>query len=250
MPDPLDNWLNALFERHLKDLTHREVARALKALSRDYVQRRGRLRGEALDGRGKRAAFAMYYAPRHFLVVREVLRGLDAPAVGTVIDLGCGTGVAGAAWALHGGGQVAGIDLNADVLREAVHTYRELGVRGGGLRCHLGRYRWPRPPVGIVAAFTVNELSESDRERLWRDLTRQVQGGSRVLVLEPLATGITPWWRDWSARVIELGGRADEWHPEIELPEPVARLGKSAGLRPERLGARTLWLEGNQASED
>jgi len=282
VPDPFENWIEKLFERWLGELTHQEIARALKALTRDYVQRRTRLRGKALDGRGKQAAFALYYAPRHFVIVREVLKALGdcpgrglspfsnadadsttgtAPAVRCtaqarvrfanpksgdgplqIIDLGCGSGVAGAAWALHCGGNVVGVELDQDVLREAAFTFRDLGVRGGGIRCHLAKYRWPKPPVGIVAAFTVNELDERDRERLWRDLEKQVKGGSRVLIVEPLATRITPWWQEWSKRVIELGGRADEWHFDVELHERVHLMGKSAGLKPERLGARTLWL--------
>ena len=82
MPDPFENWIEKLFERWLGELTHQEIARALKALTRDYVQRRTRLRGKALDGRGKQAAFALYYAPRHFVIVREVLKALGAAAIG------------------------------------------------------------------------------------------------------------------------------------------------------------------------
>jgi SAM-dependent methyltransferase len=241
-----DVWIDRLFERWTADLTHQEIARALKALTRDYVQRRTRLRGKALDGRGKQAAFALYYAPRHFLIVREVLKALafggDSPL--TVIDLGCGTGVAGAAWASMAGASVIGVDLNPDVLREAVFTWRDIGVRGGVVKCALAKYRWPNPPVGIVAAFTINELDEQDREKLWKQLAHQAEGGSRVLVIEPLATRITPWWQEWTGRVEALGGRADEWHFEVELPERVSLLGKSAGLNPSELGARTLWLAG------
>lgn len=245
MPDPFDNWIDKLFERWLSELTHQEVARALKVLSRDYVQRRTRLRGKALEGRGKQAAFALYYAPRHFVIVREALKALDSPTDSPreIIDLGCGSGVAGAAWALHSGGNVVGVELDPEILREAAFTFKDLGVRGGGVRCHIAKYRWPKPPVGIVAAFTVNELDEQDRERLWRELDKQVKGGSRVLILEPLSTRITPWWQDWSERVAAMGGRADEWHFDVALPERVHLLGKSAGLKPDKLGARTLWLE-------
>lgn len=244
MPDQFDNWIDKLFERWRSELTHQEVARALKVLSRDYVQRRTRLRGKALEGRGKQAAFALYYAPRHFVVVQEALKALDAPTDSPreIIDLGCGSGVAGAAWALQCGGNVVGVELDPGVLREAAFTFKDLGVRGGGVRCHIAKYRWPKPPVGVAAAFTVNELDEKDRERLWRELEKQVKGGSKVLILEPLSTRITPWWQDWSERVIALGGRVDEWHFDLALPEPVFLLGKSAGLKPDKLGARTLWL--------
>ncbi|MBA3888795.1 MAG: hypothetical protein H0X67_24180, partial [Acidobacteria bacterium] len=57
-------WLEALEGRHLSDLTPAEVARALRALSSCYVERRSKLaRGGALDSAGKRAAFALFYAP-------------------------------------------------------------------------------------------------------------------------------------------------------------------------------------------
>lgn len=246
MTDPFDKWIAASFERWLGELTHSEIARALKALTRDYVQKRGRLRGKALAGRGKQAAFALYYGVRHFVIVREALVALDAPAEGPsrIVDLGCGTGVAGAAWSLHcgGGATVAGVDLDPAITREAAFTCKALGLRGRAVCCHLSKYRWPRPPAGVVAAFTVNELAEADRERLWRNLADQAAGGSRILVLEPLATGIAPWWAGWAERAKVLGGRADQWHFDVELPERTHLLGKSAGLRPERLGARTLWI--------
>src|SRR5688572_7522292 len=94
-------WIAALDQRHFADLTAPEVGRALRALSSCYVERRSRLaEGGALDGAGKRAAFALFYAPLHFLATAHVLRELgDAGGVREIIDLGCGTGAAGAAWA-------------------------------------------------------------------------------------------------------------------------------------------------------
>ncbi|HEX2341333.1 MAG TPA: hypothetical protein VHI98_12715, partial [Vicinamibacterales bacterium] len=65
---PIDQWMRALEARHLIDLQFAEVARALRALSSAYVQRRAALAtGAALDGAGKRAAFALFYGPLHFL---------------------------------------------------------------------------------------------------------------------------------------------------------------------------------------
>src|SRR5258705_7503583 len=96
----VEAWYAALEARHLATLTFPEVRRALQALSSLYVERRDRLvPGRALDGAGKRAAFAMFYGPLHFLIVREIVRDLRAaePPLVRVVDLGCGTGVAGAA---------------------------------------------------------------------------------------------------------------------------------------------------------
>src|SRR5215218_8343222 len=96
------NWIAGLEARHLADLTFPEVSRALRALSSAYVERRERLaQGAALSGAGKRAAFALFYAPLHFLLIDHVVRALPGALQpgATLVDLGCGTGASGAAWA-------------------------------------------------------------------------------------------------------------------------------------------------------
>src|SRR6059058_5090613 len=91
--DPrFDPWMAALEARHLADLTFPEVSRALRALSSTYIARRHRLAaGGALEGAGKRAAFALFYGPLHYLLVREILRALRvATRAPRFADLGCG----------------------------------------------------------------------------------------------------------------------------------------------------------------
>src|SRR5438552_461247 len=102
--DPFVHWFQELERRHLANLNFSEVRRAVQALSSLYVERRDRIHsGSAFNGAGKRAAFAMYFSPLHFLLVREIVRALQAhvPGNAAILDLGCGTGVAGAAWALE-----------------------------------------------------------------------------------------------------------------------------------------------------
>ena len=77
----IDLWLDWLFERHQRDLTFQELRRSVQALSATYVERRKlHAAPRALDGKGKRAAFACFFAPLHFLVVREILAALAARA--------------------------------------------------------------------------------------------------------------------------------------------------------------------------
>ncbi|HEV3139091.1 MAG TPA: hypothetical protein VGY57_01175, partial [Vicinamibacterales bacterium] len=72
-----DRWIASLEAKHLANLTFSEVARALRALSSAYVERRATLpRGSALSGEGKRAAFALFYGPLHYLLVTGIVRAL------------------------------------------------------------------------------------------------------------------------------------------------------------------------------
>lgn len=243
--EALARWMAALEERHLRELTFQEVRRALQALSATYVERRGRLAtGGALEGAGKRAAFALYYGPLHFLTVREVVRALGAagrPPV-EILDLGCGTGAAGAAWALEARPHAAvrGVDLSGWAADEARWTLRRLGLRG---RADVGRAEEARPPGrggAVLAAFTLNELPDAARERLLERLL--AAEGVHVLVVEPIAGRVSPWWRPWADRVTGAGGRADEWRFRVPLPALLSRLDRAAGLDHGELTARSAWL--------
>ena len=240
-------WLTALDERYLADLTVSDVSRALRALSSCYVERRSRLAGgKALEGAGKRAAFALFYAPVHFLIVRHVIRGLGllGRRIGSLLDLGCGTGVAGAAWAIEApGARISGIDRHPWAVGEANWTYRQLALDGRAVPGDAARVRLEsRPDSGIVAAYTVNELSDEARSDLRDRLLRAHRGGTSVLVIEPIARRLTPWWSEWETAFVAAGGRADEWRFPVVLPDRQRQLAKAAGLRPTELTARSLLL--------
>jgi hypothetical protein len=240
-------WLDALQARHLKDLTFPEVRRGLQALSSLYVERRGRIAsGAALDGAGKRAAFALYLGPLHFLVVREVARALRAaePPPARIVDLGCGTGAAGAAWALEASPHppVEGVDKSGWAAAEARWTLRTLGLRGNARAGDLDRAALPGRGAAIVAAFTVNELDEPARGRLLARLLEAAGAGARVLVVEPISKRIAPWWREWADAFSGAGGRQDDWRFPAALPETLALLDRAAGLDHRELLARSLWI--------
>jgi SAM-dependent methyltransferase len=247
--DPFPAWLGALERRHLADLTFQEVRRALQALSECYVERRDRLAaGAALEGSGKRAAFALFYGPIHFLLAREVLRSLGAasPPPARIVDLGCGTGAAGAAWALEAGGapSVLGIDRSGWAAHEAAWTYRALGVRGTARRGDVDRTPLPGREGAVLLAFTVNELEEERRPRLLARLLAAAARGARVAVMEPIARRGFPWWEDWSAAFREAGGRDDSWRFPARLPGRLALLDRAAGMDHRELTGRSLWLPG------
>jgi len=239
-------WFNALQDRHLSDLNFSEVRRAVQALSSLYVERRGRIdAGAAFSGAGKRAAFAMYFGPLHFLLVREIVRALGArlPEDTALLDLGCGTGVAGAAWAVESEPlpRLIGIDRNAWAMQECKWTYEQFGIRGSAKVSDLKGVRIPLK-TAVIAAFTMNELDPNSRERFRQDFAKIARNGSPVLIVEPIARRLTLWWDEWAKEWKTLGGRDDEWRFTVALPAQLALMDKAAGLDHRELTARSLWL--------
>jgi hypothetical protein len=258
MDDLFAGWMAALEARHLADLRVPEVTRALRALSSAYVERRHTIsRGSALESAGKRAAFALVYAPLHFLAMRHVVQRLQAekPTPLTIVDLGCGTGAAGAAWAVQAEGvpRVIGIDRHPWALAEARWTYRQLGVRGDTRQADAARFR-PAPAVSttgglcIVAAYLLNELPQGSRQALARTLVDAGARGARVLIVEPIARSVTPWWGALADDVVRAGGRNDEWNIALDLPPLVRMFDKAAGLDHRALKARSLYVAGGSRS--
>jgi methylase of polypeptide subunit release factors len=255
----LPAWMSALEARHLADLRIAEVTRALRALSSAYVERRHagkdaidrKVRG-TLDSAGKRAAFALFYAPLHFIAVARAVAALGArtrPRQGdggqaSVLDLGCGSGAAGAAWALASGStsSIIGIDQHRWTIEESRWTYAHFGLRGRARIGDITRLPPARSGDSIVAAYVLNELPDPTRQRLEDRLLAAADRGARVLVVEPIARAITPWWNDTAVRVAERGGRADEWRIAIDLPPLLKTLDHAAGLNHRELTFRTLFI--------
>ena len=231
----------------------------LAALSSCYVQRREKLaEGGALSSAGKRAAFALYYGPQHFVLTSHVIQSLPGAkdALETVVDLGCGTGSAGAAWARAAGAHgIRGFDINPWAVSEAAWTYRQFELDGRAMRANLGTLDGRNPATrslsssrrgtGILAAYAVNELPPDGRSLLLQALLDAHDRGARVLVIEPIArrlSGLAAWWDAWQAQFERTGGRADEWRLAVPLPPTSLALARAAGLDPRELTARSLFL--------
>lgn len=250
---PLSNaefaaWFAALEQRYLEELTFQEVRRALVALSTVYVERRDRLeRGAALDGAGKRAAFGLFYAPLHFLTITHAVCELGAAVapLERIIDLGCGTGVGGAAWALacQSRPSVLAIDENRWAVTEARRNLDYFRLRHETRVVDAASVALEGSPrTAVCLAYTMNELSEAKAEALLRKVVDAAAAGSRVLVIEPIARRDRPILTRWERAFVEAGGRIDEWSFAPVLPEKLKLLDKAAGLRHATLKARTLYL--------
>jgi len=251
--DRFDRWLAALEARHLADLRVAEVTRALRAVSSAYVERRAsaptrqKTHG-VLDSAGKRAAFALFYAPLHFLTVREIANRLGVPPAprAVTVDLGCGTGAAGAAWAVATDGhRIIGLDRHAWAVPEARWTYSQFGLVGRVYRKDAVELPHGRPGTAIVVAYLLNELADEPRARLERRLLAAAGRGASILVVEPIARAVSPWWEATARAIESAGGRADEWRLSIPLPSLVRTLDKAAGLDHRLITARSLYVAGS-----
>ena len=198
-----------------------------------------------LDSAGKRAAFALFYAPLHFLTTYLIVRALEAeaPAPRAILDIGCGTGAAGAAWATAAGSAppLIGIDRHSWAVDEAKWTYRRLGLDGRARQGNLARLPPLRPGTAVVAAYVLNELPGPQREQLEDRLIEAIGQGVGVLVVEPIARSITPWWNLTASRIEAAGGRSDEWRFPVDLPPGLRLLDKAAGLDHRELTARSAY---------
>lgn len=245
-------WLAALEQRHLASLTKQEFTRAVRALSARYVERRGQLPDRSpLDSAGKRAAFALFYAPLHFLTAEVALaRSGVRTDLTALVDLGCGTGVCGAAWArMHEvPPSITGVDANAWAVDEARWNWRTLGLRGHAVRGDLltiarGLLRQPTSTLattGLIAGWTINELAKNDRDQLLDVLDQLLDRGATMVILEPLARGVAPWWEEWATRLAPRGVHEGDVKAEVDLPAPLDAFSDAAGFRKKELGVRVM----------
>jgi SAM-dependent methyltransferase len=242
-------WLTALEARYLADLRIAEVTRALRALSSAYVERRGDAIHRALDSAGKRAAFALFYAPLHFLTTERIVRGVNAhvPQPRLVLDVGCGTGAAGAAWAVAANGaRVLGIDRHPWAVAEAKWTYTQLDLVGQARRGNIAHPPEIPPGTAIIAAYVLNELAPVARESLQRWLVDAAGRGRRVLVIEPIARRLMPWWPSAESQLrAAAGARVDEWRFPMDLPPWLHLLDRAAGMNHSELTARSIYCPGD-----
>ena len=99
----------------------------------------------------------------------------------------------------------------------------------------------------MIAAYVLNELPPGARERVEERLVTAAARGVSVLVVEPIARSLTPWWDETARRFEAAGGRADEWRFAVDLPPMLRLFDKAAGLNHRELTARTLYIARNDA---
>ena len=86
----------------------------------------------------------------------------------------------------------------------------------------------------------MNELGETERDALLARIEGALDAGARLLVLEPLAGGISPWWSSWRDALAPRGIEESELRAKVALPPLLADVDRATGLRHAELGARLL----------
>ena len=134
------------------------------------------------------------------------------------------------------------LDRSAWALAEARQSFRLLGVRGRTRRVELPA-GLPRLGAGdlVTAGYVLNELPPAAREQLMVAFARALGAGARLLVLEPLARGISPWWDNSVRRLAPAGAEAALFKWRIERPAWIERLDDASGLDHREIGARVIW---------
>jgi len=254
----LDVWLEDAVARQAP-LEFRDLRKGVQSLSTLYVEARPRSGGRGAKGSAgelgrrsrespaRRGAFATYYAALHALTVLHALR--EHPVAGPirrVVDLGCGTGAAGLGVALSQAAgpeaepELLGVDRSGWALGEARRSWAALGLRGRTRRSTLPAL--PRLGAGdlVVLGWVLNECDDATRERVAKGLAAARERGAAVLVAEPLAGFVAPWWDAFAERLAPAGLEARLWKAPVALPAWVEKMDRAAGLDHAELGARLL----------
>lgn len=238
-------WLNANEAFYGQNLTFPEIRRALQALSTRYVQKRDKVHGHDKMGLGHQAAFCLFYGALHGLIVAETLGKLtpvlQLPSGAKILDLGCGNGICGAVWArlTPNPGPVHGIERQKWAVTATRQTYRQMGLKGLATTGCFLKSKWPKADA-ILAAWALNELNTSEREKVRsRMLLHQNQGGY-LFVLEPISRAISPWWEKWGQPLLDQGANRGELKLNLSLPPLLAKLDKAAGMNHRQVKVRYL----------
>lgn len=252
--DRVEPWIREILSRYMPPLEFSEIRQGARALSSLYVERRHRshLSKRSVEGEGKRAAFASYYAPLHFLTVYGTLleafdRTVGDPPPTRLFDGGCGTGACGVAWAVAAENcfgrapRLTAFDRSGWALSEARRTRRHFGIRGrtraGSLPQHLPHLK---RGDAVILGWVVNELADEERERLLVRLIESRRRGALIYLFEPLAGRLSPWWEGWQRRLEPEGMGSAIVKFEIARPDWVWKLDEATGLDHRQVGARVL----------
>lgn len=240
--------MEAAHTRWASDLTFRELRRGVQAVSDLYVHKRKThaLSDRAADGRGKRAAFIVYYGGLHLILLQAWTAERPAPAAERVWDLGCGPGVVGATIARWSDARaLEASDRLGSHLEVAAWTARRLKVKARTRKAALpGVVRQLRGPGILCLGWVLNELSDPHREATVAALLGRLRAGAGLVVFSPLSLRASPWWPQLVRQVRSVRPEVDvdEFRIQADRPPLIADLDRASRLDHSSLGARSLYV--------
>src|SRR5712672_863364 len=93
----------------------------------------------------------------------------------------------------EGSPRIVGVDRHPWAIGEAAATYRAFKVPATVRQGDIASAVLPKGPASILAAFTMNELGDPERDALFARLLERARQGDRVLIVEPLAGFVARW---------------------------------------------------------
>lgn len=253
--EEVHQWVDAAHKKWARDLTFQELRRGVQAVSNLYVHKRGKgeLSRKAADGRGKKAAFAVYFGGLHLVLVQAWTASQRAVEGVEVEDLGCGPGVVGAAVARWvGAPRVASSDIRGDHLQVAAWTARRLGLRSRTRKAGLpgAISSTCRRPTLWCFGWVLNELSDSQRAATTSALKARIERGDGAVLFAPLSTRASPWWSKEvrQLRAVSPALLEEEFRCRPKLPDLLKDLDRATRLNHQELGARVLYVPPTRGS--
>ncbi len=240
MSSVVNDLIPLLESRYKANLTFQEIRKGAQALSQTYVQGRDRMRQHDW-GAGKRAAFCLYYAALHGLVIEHLISELELGKPQRIIDIGCGTGLPGLVWQrlARTNASILGFEPSKWSAEEATWLYRSAKVQGQVQQknCDALRNISLKSTDAILLAYVINELPDETRHEFLHTLQKSATSGCTIFIVEPIAQITKHWWDEW---VLALGATTGEMKKRVILPESIKLFDKASKLDHSTLKAR--WM--------
>src|SRR4029079_11268855 len=90
---------------------------------------------------------------------------------------------------------IVAVDRHPWALDESAATFRAFGLPARTRLADIGTMPLPKNGSAFLASFALHELADTARDALLARLLERASGGDRILIVEPLAGFVAPWWR-------------------------------------------------------
>lgn len=239
--------LEAIHNESRAGLTRRAWHQAIQAASRNYTSQRQRLSQSVAPSPAIQLAQHGYYGVMHALIVQAIAAyfHIQQWPFQRLIDIGCNTGVAGLTLCaqLPTITSYIGLEPQRWAAKKAKQFQLACAIPG---KIFSGTGLTWQPQKGdlILLSFVLNEMTESQRKVLHSKLLHHLEKGAGILIIEPIARHITPWWDSWLQSFLpwsySQANLQKAW--PVQTPQMWFESHHGAGFHHQRWKARSLWI--------